>query len=360
MPREPKRIFAFMFVIFIILACAIPGAATPTPVVVPTDTLIPPTMEIPPTAVQHVDVPASAPEMQAYPDVISKDTAPEKRAPYGDSYDLNRLERPFTQDMTYIPDMDISAFSISEDGIWYVVSIGTVGTDPNNPANIDFSVELDTNRDGFGDYLITAEHPYSTEWTAENVRIFGDTNRDTAGVDPLKSDAPFTGNGFDTLLYSAKDGTGGDIDIAWVRTNINEYIMIQIAFKKSFAGDAFFYGVMADAGLKDFARLDYVDSFSEEQAGSPVRNSQYYPLKELYAVDNTCYQAVGFTPTGYEPKVCPVIVQPQIAQPGDPAPGATPGFIFIPVDFCTLIGRPNPGNCPYGWAGYPNCVCIPG
>ena len=43
-------------------------------------------------------------------DVDSKGTGPEGRAPYGDSYKLNRFERPFTQDMTYLPDLDIVHF----------------------------------------------------------------------------------------------------------------------------------------------------------------------------------------------------------------------------------------------------------
>ena len=63
-------------------------------------------------------------------------------------------------------------------------------------------------------------------------------------------------------------------------------------------------GVIADAGLKNIADLDYVDRFTESEAGSPQREDKYYPLKALYAVDNTCRQAYGFTGTGQEPQRC--------------------------------------------------------
>ncbi len=56
-------------------------------------------------------------------DVVSADTAPEKRAPYGDSYDINRFERPFLQDMTYVADLDIVSFNLAYDEKFFYVSI---------------------------------------------------------------------------------------------------------------------------------------------------------------------------------------------------------------------------------------------
>ena len=40
---------------------------------------------------------------------------------------------------------------------------------------------------------------------------------------------------------------------------------------------SFMYGALADAGLKDVPKLDYVDRFTEAEAGSPVKDKQYYP-----------------------------------------------------------------------------------
>lgn len=356
MTKNISWLLILLTAFFLVQGCNLPGVSTPAPPTEPPPVNAATDLPQSPEPVEHQMIPISAPDAKPYPDVFSSDTAPEKRAPYGDSYEINRLERPFTQDMTYIPDMDISSFSLSEDGDWYYVSIGLVGKDPNSPANIQFSVELDTNLDSMGDFLIVSQPPYSEEWTADNIKIYSDTNRDTAGYSPSRSDAPFSGNGFDALIHSLADGVGSDQDIAWVRINAGEYATVQFAFKKSFSGGAFLYSVMSDAGLKDIARLDYIDYFTEKDAGSPVRNNPNYPLKSLYAVDNTCYQAFGFKPTGYEPKICPEIVQPfiQVKDPSQPIP-STPG-----VDYCTSIGSPNPGNCPWGWSDAPYCVCTPG
>jgi len=340
--NRKTHLFFFMTLVLILQACNLPASAEPVEATPPSaDT---------PTA-QHQTIPVLAPMSKPYPDVTSVDTAPEKRAPYGDSYDINRLERPFTQDMVYIPDIDIASFSLSEDGEFYFVSIGLVGKNPNNLPDVQYAVELDTNLDSFGDFLIVATPPFSEEWTAENIKIFTDTNRDTAGNSASRSDAPFSGNGYDTLIHDIVENVGDDIDLAWVRINADPQSTIQFAFKKSFAGNSFLYAVMADVGLKDIARLDYVDHFTEKDAGSSVRSNPNYPLKALYAVDNTCYQAFGFEPSGYEPKICPEIVQPFINNPSQPTPG---------VDYCTSIGSPNPGNCPWGWSDAPFCVCTPG
>lgn len=348
MKNKTQGLIVILILVLLVQGCNIPVTSTEVPATPPPATDPPPPA---PTTVQHQDIPISAPESELYPDVVSLDTAPEQRAPYGDSYDLNRLERPFTQDMSYNPDVDISSFGISEDGDWYYVSIGMVGKDPNNPANIQFSVELDTNLDSFGDILIVAQPPYSDSWTTENLKIFADSNRDSAGRNPAKSDAPFSGNGFDQLVHSFSDGIGEDIDVAWVRINAGPQATVQFAFKKSFSGSSFFYSVMADAGLKDVARHDYVDYFTESEAGSSVRSNPYYPLKSLYAVDNTCYQAFGFASTGFEPKVCPIIVQPvQIKNPLVPG-GPTAPACQLTLEICLGQG--------YGDFNPLTCQCIP-
>ncbi|MBI2332310.1 MAG: hypothetical protein HYU84_09170 [Chloroflexi bacterium] len=348
---KSKKNWLFAAVIFLLLmqGCNIPVTAT-QPVVEPT---LPPVSEEPPTSapvvIEHQAIPISAPESEPYPDVNSVDTAPEKRAPYGDSYANNRLERPFTQDMTYIPDMDIMAFSISEDNEWYFVSIGLVGNNPNSSPSIRYALELDTDLDSFGDFLIVADPPYSESWTADNIKIYSDTNHDSAGASPVRSDAPFSGNGYDKLISSPLEGVGDDIDLAWIRINAGPLATVQFAFKKTFSGDSFMYAVMADAGLKDVNRLDYVDYFIESDAGSPVRDSPFYPLKELYAVDNTCFQAFGFSPTRFEPKICPDIVQPEIII-RDPR-GPTAPACELSFSACQQMG--------FGGFDEASCSCVP-
>ena len=355
MYRKKNWFLIFALALMILQGCNLPAlnqqpTATPDlPTEVPASE--PPPVETP--TIQHQDIPVSAPDAKPYPDVFSSDTAPEKRAPYGDSFEINRFERPFTQDMTYIPDMDISSLSSSGDGTWVFVSIGLIGKDPNNQSGIRFSVELDTNLDSFGDFLIVAEPPFSEQWTAENVKVYTDTNRDSAGLSASRSDAPFSGDGYDKLIQSIPENVISDADLAWVRINAGQFATVQFAFKQSFSGDSFLYSVMSDAGLKDVNRLDYVDYLTESEAGSPVRENPNYPLKELYAVDNTCYQAFGFTPTGFEPKICPVIVQPSIVSPSEPGEPPT-----TPEVGC----QPPAGGCPLNgpWVGEPYCICGPG
>jgi hypothetical protein len=237
-------------------------------------------------------------------DVVSVDTAAQNRAPYGDSYDINRLERPFTKDMTYIPDLDIVSFNLAYDEKFFYFSIELIGTDPNNEIGLDYGVELDTNADGFGDMIIIARPPYSADWSTDNVQILEDTNRDTGGLSGEKADAPLPGDGYDEVIFDGGRGEGDDPDLAWVRINAGNKATVQFALKKSFAGTKFMFGVIADGGLRSVADLDYVDRFTEEQAGSPVRDQQNYPLKALYAVDNVCREAFGFTGTKQEPQRC--------------------------------------------------------
>jgi hypothetical protein len=322
--RKSQPFLVFAILILLALACSLPGSTSPTEEpVIPTNTpgSEPASQPEPPPAEEeavghnHVIFPASAPASKVFYDAESSGTAPEKRAPYGDSYDISRLERPFLQDMTYIPDLDVHTFSISQDDEFYYVSIRLIGDNPNNEIGINYAVEMDVNRDGFGDFIVVAEPPYSGEWSAKNVKVYEDTNKDTGGRSAVKSDAPFEGDGYDKLIYDGAGGVGEDPDLAWVRMDAGANATIQFAFKKSLPGNIFMFGVMADAWLKDVSKMDYVDRFTEAQAGSPVRRSAHYPLKEIHSVDNTCWEAVGFKSTGYEPKICPV------DQPPTPAPG---------------------------------------
>jgi hypothetical protein len=262
-------------------------------------------------------------------DVVSEDTAPERRAPYGDSYDINRLERPFLQDMTYVAALDIASFTVSSDNNWWYVSIELIGNDPNNAMGINYGVELDRDHDGFGDFLILAHPPYAATWDTAPVQIFADNNHDTGGRSAEKSDAPLTTDGYETQVFNGGNGDA-DPDTAYVRINAGPRATVQFAFKKSWSGTVFMLGVLADAGLKDPKKLDYVDRFTIAEAGSPVRDNKNYPLKALFAVDNDCRAPFGFKPTGYEPQLCPSTAPPSTKKPkatGEPTevPPPPPG-----------------------------------
>jgi hypothetical protein len=302
------KIYGLLAILFLAaLACNAPASdIQPTPSAATQPTVAQePVDDSEPIVITHAQTPQKdAPAGALVADVESSGTAPEKRAPYGDSYDINLLERPFLQDMTYVPDLDIESFSISQDDNWYYASIKLVGQDPNNAMGIDYAVELDTDKDGFGDFIILAQPPYLNEWTTGDVQVFADKNHDTAGLSATKSDAPFSADGYETPVFDGTEGMGADPDLAWARMTNDGSAVVQIAFKRSLVGDVFMLGAIADAGLKDVTLFDYVDRFTETEAGSPVKNKQDYPLQALNSVDNTCREAFGFVSTGYEPMSC--------------------------------------------------------
>jgi len=329
MPNKLPAPFLILFAIILIvgLACNLPGVAQPGELSIPTET---PTRPEPtatppqptetlfsgesnlpaiPTAtstpvINHIDFPINEVDlgMIVY-DVDSSVTASEKRAPYGDSYDIYRMERPFTQGMDYIADMDIASYNVRLADNWIYVSIELIGTEPNNEMGIHYGIELDLDGDGFGEYIIWSNPPYTPEWSTNGVQVFEDQNHDSAGLSAALSDAPLDGDGYEMKVFDA--GIGEDPDLAWIRVYAGRQATVQFAFKRSLAGSTFMLGVLADAGLNDVSRMFYNDRFTEIEAGSPEKSEKYYPLKQLFAFDNSCREAFGFRPSGYEPQLCP-------------------------------------------------------
>jgi hypothetical protein len=347
-----------VLVLALALACSLPAAlgssapdapaiSVPTALqnVAPVETVTAAPIATNTATVAHVSIPSNqiGTGKLTY-DVVSEDTAPEKRAPYGDSYDINRLERPFLQDMTYLPDLDIYTFTVSSDDTWWYVSIALVGSNPNNEIGINYGVELDLDHDGFGEYLILARPPYTDQWQTSQVQIYEDLNHDTGGRSAEKSDAPLTTDGYEKVIFSGGAGDP-DPDLAWARSVASADTLVQFAFKKSWSGTVFMLGPIADAGLKDAAKLDYVDRYTAADAGSPVRDNKNYPLKALYAVDNVCRAPFGFKATGYEPQLCPTTEPPATKRPRNTAEpdlatneAPPPEVICLPAG--TLIDTP--------------------
>jgi hypothetical protein len=356
----PKSQFALITLVLSALACSLPlavrGASTQpaqeTQGLPSTDgnavpasqgSSTPPPLVATINASQHAAVPADVTAAgKLYYDVDSTGTAPEHRAPYGDSYDINLFERPFSQiEMNYLPALDITTFRLSDDPTWYYVSFDLSGGNMNDPAAINYGVELDTDHDGVGDFYVEGKPPYPSSWVAETVTVYQDTNHDTGGLSAEKSDAPLPGDGYDKIVFDR--GQGEDPDLAWVRLDPQVSAAVQFAFKRSLAGNAFMWGVWADAGIRDPGQFNYNDRFTEEQAGSPEKSEKYYPIKAVYLVDNTCWAAVGFKPTGYEPHLCPSLEPQPTKRKAAPTAGS-----------CQ-----DPGDCPYGWSGEPICDCTP-
>ncbi len=206
---------------------------------------------------------------------------------------------------------------------------------------INYGVELDTDHDGFGDYLVWAQPPYGPDWLAETVQVYQDTNHDTGGASAEKSDAVYPGNGYDKLIFDR--GQGADKDLAWVRTNPQVTAAIQIAFKRSLAGNAFMWGVWADAGLRDPGLFNYNDRYLKIRRVHLRRARSTIRLTPSAEVDNTCWPAYGFKPLGYEPHLCPSL-EPrptkQKLQPTPVDPACVPWWTCI--DWDLQIPKPPP------------------
>jgi hypothetical protein len=254
--------------------------------------------------------------------ITDSDTSPvaaQRRAAGGENFNNNQYERPFDQSMdTYFPDLDIKNAGLKRDATWVYVTITLTGPAPQGGLPADYGVEVDTNLDGRGDFLVMASAP-GAAWSTDGVRVWKDGDHNVGGFHPVQADQPpQTGNGYETLLFD--QGQGSDPDLAWARINPGNPNSVQIAFKRSLINDSgkFLWGAWAvDPQMFHPDWFDYNDHFTQAEAGSPLTElTQYYPLKAFYAADDTCRWAVGFKPTGSEPGVCPVPPTPTPVLPG--------------------------------------------
>jgi hypothetical protein len=290
-----------------------PGSApSPSPTETPTHTLTP-TPSFPftetatPTVVHLATPPGTSGTSRYITDPISQDYAAQKRAPGGsDVYAGNRYERPFTAEtMDYLPDVDLARVELKVDPPWVYVTFQFVAVRAGGIGKTMYGAEFDTNRDGRGDYLVWGSSPSGTNWTTDGVEVWKDSDYDVGGPQPQLSDAPWAGgNGYDRRMFSG--GRGTDPDLAWIR-QIEGGSKVQLAFKYTAIGNApqFLWNGLADFGVRHPEWFDYNDHFTQSEAGSPLPvQSDFYPLKSLFGIDNTCRGAYGFTPTGEEPNLC--------------------------------------------------------
>jgi len=325
----------------------------------PTDVPIQPvsTETLTPTPIVHIRMPGEPPAggLSEITDRDSSSLASQHRANGGENFTSNLYERPFNANSmdTYFPDLDITRTKLSRDDQWIYVNIKLVGQDPAGGMHGNYGVEVDLNVDGRGDVLVMAAQPGAT-WSTDGVRAWQDANHDVGAAHPVQSDAPVNGDAYETLSFD--QGVGSDPDVAWARISPSDPTSVQIAFKRTFISDddRFTWGAWAmNDSMLNPAWFDYNDHFTATEAGSPLSElTQYYPLKALYELDNTCRWGVGFTPTGTEPGICPVPPTPT------PIPPATiTGLVYydwnlsssfdVPPDF-VLSGvsiRVRSGNC---------------
>jgi hypothetical protein len=246
--------------------------------------------------------------------------ASERRA-IGDNFDINLLERPFTSsEMEYKGYLDINRAELSLNGPFVYI---TIFLEENAPPDAEpaYGVEVDTDLDGHGDWLVMGLLPAGTEWTTDGVRACRDGNGDVGGPTAMRSDPPNAArDGYEDCVF--ENGFGISPDEAWIRRDPGNSDRVQLAFMFSLIGSdgQFLWGALADEGVKEPGWFDYNDHFTFTEAGSPVSNSNDYPLKAFALFDNTCRWSYGFQPNGSEPGVCYV---PPTATPEPTEPACT-------------------------------------
>ncbi len=342
-------------------ACNLPGGAVPDPVPVisgsnPTPVISTPAAASPTAAADTSAAPAASeapavatdtpeppaptpvePPQSFVSKIVDTDTQPTAKDGYaagGDSLSIDRFERPFNQDMSYRPDVDIQTATLASSQDWFFVTVNLAGPNPaSGKLDASYAVELDVNNDGRGEFLVWAGQPYAADWSKAAVSVYTTSTHKVGGPRPLQPDAPWSGATYDTLLF--KLGAGDIPGAAWARLNPQKSNSVQIAFKAGIAGSPgkFMWGVYADDGVKDPAKFDYNDAFTLEQAGSPLKTNASFPLKDLYALDNTCRAVYGFTPTGPLPGLCdgllPTAVPTKTPTPTQSSPGGINGTVYV-------------------------------
>jgi hypothetical protein len=326
------------------MACNLPAGAgleAPTvqespsapPAIVSTETAIPTSTSAP---IVHLVSPISGQfhESTAHDNEESA-TYEAKDVRFGDAFDTNRFERPFTlEDMTYLPHIDIFDFEMSSDADWYYVDISMIGPDPEtNSVRGTYGIEFDLDVDGRAEILILAEDPGS-QWSTDRVKVYLDGNGDVGGAQSLP-DIGYTGNGFETLIFDS--GQGDDADLAWAQSVIKTRAMVKFAFKKSLmrSYDKFMWSVFASNGPVDPGKFYFNDFYTAAAAGSPNKESEFYPIKDIAAFDNSCRVPTGFQATGLEPLGCSVAVQVAKEKPDPDNP--PPIIWLIDIDWCLIL-----------------------
>lgn len=294
-----------------------PPAGQPTTPPQPTETGAPPAPPAAPTAaagsVQHTTVPGELPEGKGVfvGDQSTVSSLNKARAFAGDRFDSGKFERPYNADTmdTYYPYLDIVSANFYQDPTWVYARITLVSPDASSAFPAKYGVEVDLNLDGHGDLLVLVDHPASADWTTDGVKVLQDANGDVGGLYPMNADsAGKSGDGYETVAFDS--GNGKDPDAAWARLDPKDPNSLQLAFKTSFLADhsSYLIGAWAGTDALNPALFDLNDHFTHAEAGDPnaVDYPNVYPIKQLFALDNTCRGAIGFVASGKEPGVCPV------------------------------------------------------
>lgn len=332
------------------LACNVPGlsltfgdgepSSTPPsesqPTAPPSATTEAPTVEIvtpeitPTAPIVHLMTPGEPPPPSRFmTDRSSLALAAERRS-IADDFNNGVYERPFTsQAMDYKGYLDLNRAELSGAIPWIYLTLFLEA--PPNPAEPAFyGIEIDLDLDGRGDWLIVAAAPPGGSWTTDGVRVYQDTDNDVGAQTPVRNDLPpQVGDGYETLVFD--QGAGPDPDAAWIRLSPQGGSRVQIAFKHGMIGGdiEFLWGGWTFADPQP-GFFDLHDHYAIAQAGSPLSESSYYPLRDLALIDSTCRWGYDFNPAPNLPGVCriPPTPTPTLTPTKTPTPTWTPIIIY--------------------------------
>ena len=254
-------------------------------------------------------------------DQTNEKTAQDKVAFGGDVFGLGWYERPFDQNMGYMPFIDLQKILLNrEDANWVYVQIHVTGNvSEGSGANPLYGVEWDTDLDNRGEFLLLTSIPGSTEWATQGVMVYSNSDNMLGGSNPVLVDkSPATNAGYDTEVFNS--GKGNAPNLAWSRMSPSDPKVVELAIKSSFLGGPkgkFIWFPWTMAGAPDLMKFEFNDKFTLSEAGSPVKKQAQlvhfngftalttpgdeYPLKGLWGLDNTPRYASGFTPMGQMP-----------------------------------------------------------
>lgn len=230
--------------------------------------------------------------------------------PNCDRWQDNRYERPFNaskQDI-YAPDMDILFGALGRSGDWFFARIALDSLAPGAQAlRGSYGIEIDTDRDFRGDYLVVGTpqiHP-SPDWNPLGVQVWHDRNNDVGNQIAGQPDGPYSGDGYDELLYDP--GQQKTPPSVFMRANRKgDHVYLDLAFQPVLIENAgsFYWWAWADDGIRQVNSFDYHDMFDLPTAGEVYQGQPNFPAKAISVVDNTCADAFGVEPPQGDTHFC--------------------------------------------------------
>lgn len=330
----------------------------PTATVTPAPTVTPLPTFTPLPALSTGEKPAEPRYYQVAEDCITGDRfvegIPNRPDPLCDIWEIDLYERPFNAEKQdrFFPDLDLVRTSVGQDLTWYYFRIQMFGLREGKRAlTAAYRIELDTNSDGRGDWLIEVQAPTANlgdQWGQKGLTVWLDSNGDVGDQDPFAPDPPQNhGNGYDLVVFSQEQTVGDPRNAAFARIDPSSPKTVEIAVWRQLVGNArsFRWRVSAEQGLPDPAAMNHQDAYTKTEAGAPYPTDLQYPTRKIFETDNLC----GWITTGAE--------GPLPCRRFPPEPGEAE-FAAFAADFSEEAANEPPG-CPEFSVRYPFTPCPP-